>query len=56
MTRRLKYGTSLSDTLPQPDSSCAVVEWPRNMFARLGKCRETHCPDYVPGAGEAFHS
>ena len=34
-----------SDTLPQPDSSWAILLWPRNMFASLGKYRETYSPD-----------
>ena len=36
---------ALSDILPQPASSWAVVVWPRNVFTRLRKCRETHWPD-----------
>ena len=36
---------ALSEPLPQPASSWAVMVWPRNVFTRLGKCWETHCPD-----------
>ena len=30
---------------PLPVSSCAVPVWARNVFKRLGKCRETYCTD-----------
>ena len=40
-----EWHPALSDTLPQPASSWAVTEWPRNGVTRLGKCRQTVCPD-----------
>ena len=33
------------DTLPKPPSPWAVLRSPRNVFARLRKCRVTHSPD-----------
>ena len=46
-TRPGDHGMSPSTfKLPQPSSSRAIMVWPRNVFTRLGKYRQTHYPGF----------